>query len=84
MDFIRSSGEICAASFFEEKDIYFVVYPPLEDRHPLQEIIDILYSLSVEAGLHFVQVRFIEERFLEEFKAVQGYDIQSVLLGEPP
>ncbi|MDR3237371.1 MAG: phosphatidylglycerol lysyltransferase domain-containing protein [Spirochaetia bacterium] len=36
-----------------------------------------LYELSEKAGLPFFQIKFIDERFLSEFQAIQGYDIKT-------
>jgi hypothetical protein len=70
-------GYLCSVYFYEGKDIYFVLYPPLQGCHSLQKIIDMLYAMSMEAGLSFFQVKFIEEQFLPEYQAVQGYDIKT-------
>jgi hypothetical protein len=70
-------GYLCSVYFYERKEIYFVIYPPLKGYHSLQEIIDMLYAMSMEAELSFFQVKFIEEQFLPEYHAVQGYDIRT-------
>jgi hypothetical protein len=70
-------GYLCSVYFYERKEIYFVLYPPLKGYHSLQEIIDMLYAMSMQAGLSFFQVKFIEEQFLPEYQAVQGYDIKT-------
>jgi hypothetical protein len=62
--------------FYEGKPVYFALHRPPEPKEcSLQQIIDILYDLSRNAGLPFLQIKFIEERFLPEFEAVGGYEI---------
>jgi hypothetical protein len=72
-------GWLCSVYFYEGKPVYFALHRPgeasAEKPCPLQEIIDTLFALCGQAGLPFLQVKFIEERLLEEFKAIKGYEI---------
>jgi hypothetical protein len=69
-------GYLCSVYFYEGKSIYFALHRPPEPKEcSLQQIIDILYDLSRDAGLPFLQIKFIEDRFLPEFEAVSGYEI---------
>jgi hypothetical protein len=71
-------GYLCSGYFYEGKPVYFTVHRPPEPReYSLQGIIDMLYGLSLEARLPFLQVKFIEDRYLPEFEALKGYAIQT-------
>jgi hypothetical protein len=37
--------------------------------------VDILYGLCREAGLPFLQIKFIENRFLKEYEELEGYHV---------
>lgn len=69
-------GYLCSVYFYEGKPVYFALHRPPEPKEcSLQQIIAILYDLAMNAGLPFLQIKFIEERFLPEFEAVSGYEI---------
>jgi hypothetical protein len=71
-------GWLCSVYFFKGKAVYFAIHRPLEQScYSLSDIIGILYDLSGEAGLPFLQVKFIEERYRAEFESVKGYNIKS-------
>jgi hypothetical protein len=71
-------GCLCCVFFYEERPVYFTVHRPRENPgRPLQKIIDVLYDLSRKAGLPFLQIKFVEERFLNDYRAVAGYRIQT-------
>jgi hypothetical protein len=71
-------GYLCCVFFYEGRPVYFTVHRPRETPgRPLGAIIDILYDLSREAGLPFLQIKFIEERFLKEYEAAEGYHIKT-------
>jgi hypothetical protein len=56
--------------------VYFTVHQPSgTDKGALQRIVGTLYDLSRRAELPFLQIRCIEERFLNEFETIDGYDI---------
>ncbi|MDR1218488.1 MAG: hypothetical protein LBK73_02645 [Treponema sp.] len=71
-------GWLCSVYFYEGKPVYFAIHRPLSlSEYSLQRIVDILYDLCMEAGLPFLQVKFIEERRLCEFEAIKGYEIKT-------
>jgi hypothetical protein len=71
-------GYLCSVYFYEGKPVYFALHRPQgEVGYSLQQIIDILYDLSIEAGLPFLQIKFIEDRFLMEFEEIKGYQIKT-------
>jgi hypothetical protein len=71
-------GYLCSVYFYEGKPAYFAIHRPRETPEcSLQQIIDILYDLSMEAELPFLQVKFIEDRFLKEYEELSGYHIKT-------
>jgi hypothetical protein len=71
-------GYLCSVYFYDGKPVYFTIYQPKEEsEYSLQQIIDILYDLSMEAGLPFLQVKFIENRFLSDFEGIKGYRVKT-------
>jgi hypothetical protein len=72
-------GWLCSVYFYEGKPVYFALHRPGEEAAeqpcPLQKIIDELFVLCNKAGLPFLQVKFIEERSLEKFQVIKGYEI---------
>jgi hypothetical protein len=70
---------LCSVYFYKDQPVNFTVHRPSVDSATcsLGELVDMLYGLSVKAGLPFFQIKFIEERFLPEFEAIQGYDIKT-------
>jgi hypothetical protein len=70
---------LCGVYFYKGRPVNFTVHQPSEDGAmcSLGELVDMLYGLSVKAGLPFFQIKFIDERFLPEFEAIQGYDIKT-------
>ncbi|MDR2500886.1 MAG: phosphatidylglycerol lysyltransferase domain-containing protein [Treponema sp.] len=71
-------GYLCSVYFYEGKNVYFALHRPLEPpEYSLRQIIDILYDLSMNAGLPSFQIKFIEERFIPEFQAVEGYAVKT-------
>jgi hypothetical protein len=73
-------GYLCGVYFYKERPVNFTVHRSSEDGAAgcsLRELVDMLYGLSVKAGLPFFQIKFIEERFLPEFEAIQGYEIKT-------
>lgn len=63
--------------FHEGLPFYFTVLRPAQESHNLKHIIDILYDLSIKAGVNSLPIESIEERFLEEYKSIAGYDIKT-------
>jgi hypothetical protein len=71
-------GYLCHVYFYDELPVYFVVHGPQEaPEHTLGELVDTLYSLSMEAGLPFLQIRYIEDRFLKNYEILPGYTIKT-------
>jgi hypothetical protein len=68
------NGYLCHVYFYDELPIYFVIHSP-KNILQLQPIIDILYDLAIKLELPFLQIRYIENRFLEDYRAVPGYEI---------
>jgi hypothetical protein len=72
-------GYLCTVLFFEEGSVFFEIFRSQSRAVPysLQEIVDTLYDLSVEAGLPFLQIYAIEERFLGEYESLKGYHVKT-------
>jgi hypothetical protein len=71
-------GYMCSVYFYEGKPIYFALHrPQAAPEYSLQQIIDTLYGLTREAGLPFLQIKFIENRFLKEYEDIKGYRIKT-------
>ncbi|MDR2535675.1 MAG: phosphatidylglycerol lysyltransferase domain-containing protein [Treponema sp.] len=69
-------GHLCGVYFYEHKPVSFTIHRKPEPReYSLQKVIDILYGLSQEAELPFLCVKFIDEGYVPEFQALEGYDI---------
>jgi hypothetical protein len=71
---------VLALVYFDEKlPVYCTLHrPPETPADALRRIINTLYDLSRKAGLPFLQVRCVEERFLGEYESINGYDIQTI------
>jgi hypothetical protein len=68
---------LCSVFFYEGRDVYWTIHRPQEnDAYPLQPIIDILCELCKKAGLPFLQIKFVDEHLLAEYKAVQRHSVQ--------
>jgi hypothetical protein len=71
-------GYLCTVNFLDGCPVYFSLHRPGETpEYSLQQIIDILYDLSREAGLPFLQMHLIEDRFLKEYEELKGYRIKT-------
>jgi hypothetical protein len=70
---------ILSIVYFDEKlPVYFTLHRlPETPENALRRTVDALYDLSRKAGLAFLQIRCVEERFLKEFEAIDGYEIRS-------
>jgi hypothetical protein len=70
---------ILAVVYFNEKlPVYFTLHRlPETPASAARLTIDALYDLSRKAGLPFLQIRCIEERFLREYESIDGYEIQT-------
>jgi hypothetical protein len=71
-------GCLCSVYSFGDEPVFFTVHKPpdVESGH-LQRVIDILYALALDAGLPSLRVAAIEERFLADYTAIEGYRIKS-------
>ncbi|MDR2377029.1 MAG: DUF2156 domain-containing protein [Treponema sp.] len=72
-------GCLCTVYFHQAKPVYVTIHRPAAGlpQLPLARIIDILYDLCREAGLPFLQVRFIDEKYLAEFEGLEGYHVET-------
>jgi len=69
---------ICSVFFHEGRDIYWTIHRPRENSsYPLRSIIDPLCEYCGKAGLPSLQVRFVDEHLLDEYKAVPGRAIHA-------
>jgi hypothetical protein len=68
---------LCSIYFHKAEQPYFIIHRPIGKETSLQALIDTLYDMATEAGLPNMQVKLIEERFIKEYEAVLGYDIQT-------
>jgi hypothetical protein len=70
---------LCSVYFFPGKPIYFALHrPPQNERtHSLKHIVDILFDLSKQAELPFLQIKFIEDCYLQEFQTIDGYHVET-------
>lgn len=69
-------GYLCSLWFFRET-VYFEINPPADPHRPLQNIIDILYDLSVKAGLSALTIYAVEESYLEQYQNFKGYTVKT-------
>jgi hypothetical protein len=61
-------GYLCSVFFYEGRDIYFTIHAPEKPERPLATIAGILADLCYKSGLSSLQIKFVEERFLPEYK----------------
>ncbi|GHU71596.1 hypothetical protein FACS189450_07870 [Spirochaetia bacterium] len=72
------AGYLCGVYFYEGKPVYFTIHRPSEESAcSLNQIIDRLYRFSREAGLPFLQIKFIDEACLGEYQNVPGYRVSA-------
>jgi hypothetical protein len=77
-------GCLCTVYFHDEKPVYFTLHrvPDLSCNAAvntnLTRVIDTLYGLCHEAGLPHLQIRFIDEQYLGEFREIPGYHIETL------
>jgi hypothetical protein len=72
-------GCLCTVYFHEAKPVYVTIHRPADGqpRLPLARVVDVLYGLCREAGLPFLQIRFIDEKYLAEFEGIGGYRVET-------
>ncbi|MDR1176382.1 MAG: hypothetical protein LBK83_13050, partial [Treponema sp.] len=70
---------ILSIVYFDEKlPVYCTLHRlPETPLNALRRTVDALYDLSRNAGLSFLHIRCVEERFLKQFEAIDGYDTVS-------
>ncbi|GHT49196.1 hypothetical protein FACS1894102_3550 [Spirochaetia bacterium] len=71
-------GYLITVWFYRDGEIFFYIHRPQKLECSIAEIIDLLYNLSLACGLKSLKIWPIEKRFLEEFKSVTGYNIETV------
>jgi hypothetical protein len=67
-------GALVTVFFFDGLEPYFEINRPGEGASPLRGLIDTLYGFALDAGLPSLRVYAVEERFLEEFRGIPGYE----------
>ena len=75
-------GFLCIANFYQDGDFsFFIVHSACADKkcekNNLQQIINTLYDISIRAGLNSLPVWGIEERFLDDYRQLKGYNIET-------
>jgi hypothetical protein len=69
-------GALVTVFFFDGVEPYFEINRAKEGASPsLKELIDVLYDSALGAGLPSLRVYAVEERFLEGYRAVPGYQV---------
>jgi hypothetical protein len=71
-------GYLCSVWFYHEGDVRFLVQRPAVPEFPLSRIVEDLYALALDAGLPALEIWPVEERFLAEYEAPEGFRISSV------
>jgi len=67
-------GFLCLANFYHDEKFYFSVDRPAS-VHDLQHIADVLYDISIKAGLDALSIECVEERFLDDYRNLSGYTV---------
>ncbi len=62
--------------FYPDRPVYWTIHRGTASSMSLQDIVDYIYRLSVEAGLPYLKIKMIDEHFLNEYHSIQGYDIE--------
>jgi len=68
-------GFLCTVHFYQDGEISFFIRRQA-GVHNLQHIIDTLYDISQKAGLEKLPVWAIEERFLDDYRDLKGYNVE--------
>jgi hypothetical protein len=80
-------GALVTVFFFNGMEPYFEINRAREDLSPapggnpavspssLKDLVDALYDIALGAGLPSLRVYAVEERFLEEYRAIPGYEV---------
>lgn len=77
-------GYLCSVWFCNSNPLYGGMMLYFQIQRPrgtpecaLGQLVDILYKLSMEGGLPFLQIGTIEDRFLAEYQGIDGYTINA-------
>ena len=71
-------GFLCIANFYPDGECAFLIARPQDAQScTMQRIIDRLYTVSRRAGLDILCIREIEERFLEDYRQLNGYSLET-------
>ena len=69
---------LCSVFFHKTQNVYWTIHRPKEDTsYHLQPLIDTLSLLNKKAGIPVLQIKFVEEHLLADYKAVSGYVIET-------
>jgi hypothetical protein len=63
-------GYLCSVFFYEGRDIYFTIHAPEEPKYSLSAIVEQLEDLCRKNGVSSLQIKFVEERFLPEYRSL--------------
>jgi hypothetical protein len=69
-------GFFCSINFYVDDTITFFLHFPLAE-HNLQYIFDILLDISIKAGFSSLFLEAVEERFLDDYRGLKGYRIET-------
>ncbi|GMO25904.1 MAG: hypothetical protein Ta2F_01340 [Termitinemataceae bacterium] len=70
-------GYLCAVYFIKGRDSHFTVYSSSKEIPVTKQIIDTLYQTAISNGLPQLLIGVIENRYLNFFKNIQGYNIET-------
>jgi hypothetical protein len=72
-------GCLCTVYFHETKPVYFTIHRSAAGpaQMPLARLVDVLYGLCREADLPFLQIRFVDEKYLPEFEGIGAYHLET-------
>jgi hypothetical protein len=71
---------LCCVLFYERRPVYFVIYRPGADgseKGPLKAVINDLFEMLRGIRLPSLQIRYIDEESLDEFRAIPGYTVKT-------
>jgi hypothetical protein len=70
-------GYLIGIWFYRDGETFFSLHRPQKNECSVQEIIDDLYELAMDCGLDALKLGPVEECFLEDYKSVSGYAVES-------
>jgi hypothetical protein len=69
-------GYLCSIWFYQNNEVYIIVQWPQDiPRGSVENLINILYTLSCRAGLSSLKIWAVEEHCLKEYENIPGYDM---------